>query len=176
MTSILDEAKAILEAEEGARNRNSRNEKREKYLLTSKIKNRFAAYLPKMPVIFEVIRSNFRWEGEPDSLARNYVFFKGSEPTFFAMDLGSVNFDLMQEKQLVHEFGEKNAVSSLCAWAVAYYGIYGYTVYFVPYRNTEEGFACTVFGTEGNKYFFKHDVDRDFAVKWVKEYLEYRTR
>lgn len=88
-------------------------------------------------------------------------------------DVGEIGYEklLMQENIWDDHGGEP--FTNYKATAIKYEGVYDRDLYIIPYKNPKNGFACRVVNTKTNQTkFFPHDIDRQYAIEWIADYLK----
>ncbi len=91
---------------------------------------------------------------------------------FFRKDIGNGKIPLEQQEEI--DTGSGEMVVYYEAWAVKYENIFGMDLYFIPYKEMDKGFVCTVVDNKSvNRVATTvQDVKRKVLEERVADYLE----
>lgn len=170
--TLVSEAKELIEAENVRKVAQETIKAEIEEKETHKILYRLFTLLYKKSVLQEVLvywhKESLEYLATPETMHSNLA---GQVDDY--NDIGEIGYEnlLMQESLGDDHGGEP--YTNYKATAVKYEDVYGRDLYIIPYKNSKNGFACRIFDNKTNQTkFFPHDIDRQYAVEWIAEYLK----
>lgn len=168
MTSLLEEADLIL-----AKQKTKKSGAFERDIIKV-----FKAVYKDFPVSMELIASMFEIDITlPDEDFIATILNESEDGVhYYEINIGNESVNLMQNEATASRDRGTTMETMYCAWAIKFPLVFGYDIYFIPYNDTKNSFACIVIDPnvddeeESWKRFFRRDISRKFAVDMIVGY------
>ena len=168
MTSLLEEVEQLL----------AKQNTKEPGSFEKGILETFKTAFKDFPIAMELIASMHSIDMSlPDSDFITTILNESEDGVkYYEQNIGNSFANLMQDETSASRDGGAIMEPMYCAWAIKFPNVFGYDIYFVPYNDTKNSFACIVIDPsiddeeESWKKFFRHDISRKHAIEMILEY------